>query len=40
MINYHKTKGELRIQLTIAINCMSFEDSIKMCTMHSKSDNI
>ena len=40
IINDHKTKGEWKIQLTIAINLISYKDSTKTRTMHTKSDRI
>ena len=41
MINKHKTQGELKIQLTIAINYfISSKSSDETRVMHSKSDNI
>ena len=36
----HKTQGEWKIQLTVAINFISSKDSDKTCTIHTKSDNI
>ena len=38
--NDHKTQGEWKIQLTIAINFFSSTDSKETCTMHLKSNNI
>ena len=40
MINNHKTQGEWKINLTMAINFLYFKDSEEIRTMHSKSDNI
>ena len=40
IINDHKTQGEWKIHLTIAINLFSSKDSEEIRTMHSKSDNI
>ena len=41
IINDHKTQGERKIQLTMAINFISSkEDSDEVCTVHTKSDNI
>ena len=40
MINNHKTQGEWKIHLTMAVNFFSFKDSEEIRTMHSKSDNI
>ena len=40
IINEHKTQGEWKIHLTIAIKFFSFKDSEEIHTMHSKSDNI
>ena len=40
MINNHKTQGEWKIQLTVAINFMSSKYSNETRTMHSNSDNI
>ena len=40
VINDHKTQGEWKIQLAIAVNFLSSKDTSKMRTMHSKSDNI
>ena len=40
MINQHKTQGEWKIQLVIAIGFMSSKDSNETDTMHSKSNNI
>ena len=40
IINNHKTQGEWKIHLTMAINFFSSKDSEEICTMHSKSDNI
>ena len=40
MLNDHKTKGEWKIHLTMAINFFSFKDFEETRTMHSKSDNI
>ena len=39
-INDHKTQGEWKIHLTMAINFFSSNDSEEIRTMHSKSDNI
>ena len=40
IINYHKTQGECKIHITMAINFFSSKDSEEIRTMHSKSDNI
>ena len=40
IINDHKTKGEWKIQLTIAINLISYKDFNETRTMYTKSDNI
>ena len=40
MINNHKTQGEWKIHLTMAINFFSSKDSEEIRTMHSKSDNM
>ena len=40
MINYHKSEGEWKIQLTLAINFMSSKDSEETRTMHTESHNI
>ena len=40
IINNHKTQGEWKIHLTMAINFFSSKDSKKTCTMYSPSDNI
>ena len=40
LIDNHKTKGEWKIQLTMAINFISSKDSDETRTMHTKSDNI
>ena len=40
IINDHKTQGEWKIYLTMAINFFSSKDSEEIRTMHSKSDNI
>ena len=40
MINDHKTQGEWKIKLTIAINFFSSKDSKETRTMYSSSDNI
>ena len=40
IINDHKTQGEWKIQLIIAINFISSKDSNETRTMHTKSDNI
>ena len=40
MINDHKTQGEWKIHLPMAINCFSSKASEEIRTMHSKSDNI
>ena len=40
MINDHKTQGEWKIKLTIAINFFSSKDSKETRTMYSPSDNI
>ena len=40
MINDHKTQGEWKIQLTMAINFISSKDSEEIRTMYTKSDNI
>ena len=39
IINDHKTHGEWKIKLTMAINFMSFKDSDETRTMHRKSSN-
>ena len=39
MKNNHKAHGELKIQLTIKINFISFLDTGEFRTMHLKSDN-
>ena len=39
MINNHKTQGEWKIHLTMAINFFSSIDSEEIRTLHSKSDN-
>ena len=39
IINYHKTQGEWKIQLTMAINFIFSKDSNETHTMHSKNDN-
>ena len=39
-INDHKTQGEWKIQLTMAINFISSKDSEEIRTMYTKSDNI
>ena len=39
VINDHKTKGERKIHLTMAVNFFSSKDSEEIHTMHSKSDN-
>ena len=39
-INDHKTQGEWRIQLTMAINFISSKDSDETRTMHAKSNNV
>ena len=36
----YKTEGELKIQLTMAINFMPSKDSEETCTMHTKSHNL
>ena len=38
--NNHKTQGEWKIHLTMAINFISSKDSDEILTMHTKSDNI
>ena len=38
IINDHKTQGEWKIHLTVAINLFSSKDSEEIHTMHSKSD--
>ena len=40
IINNHKTQGEWKINLTMAINFFSSKDSEEIHTMHSKSDNM
>ena len=40
IINDHKTKGEWKIHVTMAINLFSSKDSEEIRTTHSKSDNI
>ena len=40
IINDHKTLGEWKISLTMAVNFFSSKDSEEIRTMHSKSDNI
>ena len=40
LIDNQKTQGEWKIQLTMAINFISSEDSDETRTMHAKSDNI
>ena len=40
IINNHKTQGEWKIHLKIAINFISSKNSDETRTMHSKSDNI
>ena len=40
LIDNQKTQGEWKIQLTMAINFISLEDSDETRTMHAKSDNI
>ena len=40
MINDHKTQGEWKIRLTVAINFFSSKDSEETRTMYSPSDNI
>ena len=40
IINDHKTQGEWKIKLTMAINLFSSKDSKETCTMYSPSDNI
>ena len=40
IINDHKTQGEWKIQLTVAINFMSSKDSKETRIMHIKSNNI
>ena len=40
IINDHKTQGEWKIHLTVAVNFFSSKDSEEICAMHSKSDNI
>ena len=40
MINDHKTQGEWKIKLTMAINFFSSKDSKETRTMYSSSDNI
>ena len=40
VINNHKTPGEWKIHLIIAINFVSSKDSDETRTMHSKYDNI
>ena len=40
MINYHKTRREWKIQLTMQISFIFHKDSEESCTMHIKSRNI
>ena len=40
IINDHKTQGEWKIHVTMAINFFSSKDSEEIRTMHSKSENI
>ena len=40
IINDHKTQGEWKIHLTVAVNFFSSKDYEEICAMHSKSDNI
>ena len=40
MINDHKTQGEWRIHLTMAINFISSKDSDETRTMHAKNNNV
>ena len=40
IINNHKTQGEWKIQLKMAINIISSKDSDETRTMHTKSNNI
>ena len=40
IINDHKTQGEWKIHLTMAINFFSPKDSEETCTMHTNSYNI
>ena len=40
IINDHKTQGEWKIQLTMAINFISSKDSNETHSMHTKIDNI
>ena len=40
MINGHKTQGKWKIQFTISINLISFEDSKETRAMYTKSNNI
>ena len=40
MINNHKTQGECKIHLTMAINVFSSKDSEEIRTMRSTSDNM
>ena len=37
IINDHKTEGEWKIQLTMAVNFISSKDLEENCTMHTKS---
>ena len=39
IINNHKTQGEWKIHLTMAINFFYSKNSEEICTMHSRSDN-
>ena len=39
IINNHKTQGEWKIHLTMAVNFISSKDSDETCTMHTQSDN-
>ena len=40
VINGHKTQGKWKIQFTISINFISFEDSKETRAMYTKSNNI
>ena len=39
-ITEHKTQGEWKIHLTMAINFISFKDSDEIRTVHGKSNNV
>ena len=40
MIDYYKSKGEWKIQITMRIICISFIDKNETQVMHTKSDNV